>query len=106
MDGVVVLGVENDRLGVLGVEDFGVENDRLPEDELGFGLEKDRLFAAAKAGATEMPSTKTMVTTRASTRRTQAQGRMVPLPSAFGITRAEFQLVERFFLPGFRFRRE
>jgi hypothetical protein len=68
------------------------------EDVPTLGLEKDRLLAA-KAGATVTPSTKTTVTNRAITRLTQDQGRMVPLPSAFRMTRAEFQLVWLFFLP-------
>lgn len=105
VDGVVVLGVENERDGVLGVVDFGVENDRLlPEEKL---LElpelKERLLAA-KAGVTTMPRTKITVTTRASNRRTQAQGRMVPLPSAMDYSSAEFPVTWGKFLLAFRFR--
>jgi hypothetical protein len=81
--GVDGLGVENDRDGAgLGVEGLGAENDLLPPEypPEDFGAEKERPFAAANAGAIITPSTKMMVTARVSTRRTQAQGRMVPLP--------------------------
>lgn len=87
VDGVVVdgFGAVKERGGLLGVvEGFGAVKDRLPLEEppLGLGAENDRLLAAANAGATVTPMKKTTVTTSASNRRAQAQGRMVPLPSA------------------------
>jgi hypothetical protein len=111
VEGVVVegFGAENERDGVLGVvtfgvEGFGVENDRLlpdftPDD---FGLEND-LLLAAHAGVATTPSKKTIVTTRARTRRTQAQGRMVPLPSEINLPVAEIQVgLGKFLLTGSR----
>jgi hypothetical protein len=75
VDGLGVgLGAEYDRDGELGAEDFGAENERLPE--------LNPLEPAASAGAPRTPSMKTRVTARASKRLAAAQGRMVPHPSA------------------------
>jgi hypothetical protein len=78
-DGVDGLGVgfgdENDRDGDLGAEDFGAENERLPE--------LNPLEPAASAGAARTPSMNTRVTARASKRLAAAQGRIIPLPRRF-----------------------
>lgn len=70
-DGADGLGAEYDRDGA---EDFGDENERLPELK--------PLEPAASAGIARTPSVKTRVTARASKRLAAAQGRMVPHPSA------------------------
>ena len=88
VEGVVVegLGDEYEReLGVVvfGADGLGDEKERLLEDEpddLDEANDRLLLLAAARAGLATAPNTKTTVITRASTRRTQAQGRMVPLP--------------------------
>lgn len=81
---VLGFGDENEREGVL-VEDFGVENERLPElkppDD--FGELNERLLPAANAGAIATPSVNTTATTRARIRFTQPQGRMAPHPRRY-----------------------
>lgn len=94
-DPVDAFGVENDRDGLLGVDTFEVEKDRLLDLKLlERGTENPR--EPAKTGDTRVASMKRTVTARASRRRILAQGCMKPLPSAdlsqprTSVKRAEF----------------